>query len=459
MLWPRKAAPAVHEQGQLISEGHISEKDPALGNILLGGRLCLQLQRSTSESTPTHMLDLVGAYVDVEDVDARLADTATDVWLHVGLLYLKPYRPTFQVVECLTGSKEGRAEVSQTGEFLTLTSLAESVSLTESWCVMCWQILDTEEPLPKLMPSTAHLQKLDVDTFTLWPIPAGSKKRRRQTRPRRAPQSGTPAVDASTSSALPDYAPPVDPAESDSSDEDPSAADDESVPDSTGNESLEIEELLFQAFNPAPPATADDATGQPDSVLEEVPASIEKAEKDVANDPLLQTLAEALQVVQEQTGEPQDQEPADRRESAGVGEEREQQPATPPVSEAGVSARKHERAECSAEVPGGRITYYRQGFFSAQCTAGHHGRCVLTRSAQPGRKRAQGRPLGLMMYWLSRGEGFATRADHWNKDHWPTHEERSACRRQLAQLPGGQDLLDQERPQEAGEASEPDQAP
>ena len=51
-------------------------------------------------------------------------------------------------------------------------------------------------------------------------------------------------------------------------------------------------------------------------------------------------------------------------------------------------------ADVTLELPGGRITFYRQGLFTATCTSGH-GRCVMTRSAVGGRRPCQGRPLGV----------------------------------------------------------------
>ena len=83
----------------------------------------------------------------------------------------------------------------------------------------------------------------------------------------------------------------------------------------------------------------------------------------------------------------------------------------------------------------------------------------LDQTAEPGRKRAQGRPLGVLASWLAMGPHVETKADHWNKDLWPSRQQRVEAREALAETPGGDVLLEQERPQEAGEEAEPDERP
>ena len=117
------------------------------------------------------------------------------------------------------------------------------------------------------------------------------------------------------------------------------------------------------------------------------------------------------------------------------------------------------RAEIVAEVPGGRLTYYGRGFFTATCDNAMHGKCIKTCSAFAGRKRAQGRPLGFLSAWLSCGSDLPSKAAHWDRSNWPDFATRCEHRDMLAEVPGGPDLLAQERPMEPGEAAEPDGLP
>ena len=81
----------------------------------------------------------------------------------------------------------------------------------------------------------------------------------------------------------------------------------------------------------------------------------------------------------------------------------------------------------------------------------------LSRSASEGRSPSQGRPLGLLAAWLAHGAMCGRKEDHWNKDQWPSLEERSAHRELLALVPGSDTLFAAERPQRPGEGPEPDQ--
>ena len=76
--------------------------------------------------------------------------------------------------------------------------------------------------------------------------------------------------------------------------------------------------------------------------------------------------------------------------------------------------------ELELHVAGGKVTYYSRGFFTATCSNPLHGKCVLSRSAEAGRKSSQGRPLSFLVCWLSQGPGHLTKADHWDKTRWPS---------------------------------------
>ena len=137
-------------------------------------------------------------------------------------------------------------------------------------------------------------------------------------------------------------------------------------------------------------------------------------------------------------------------------------PAAPPAGRAArreVSARG--KSEQTVSVPGGRVSFYRKGnFFQATCSnPAHLPKCVLSRSAEEGRKPSQGRPLGFLVAWLAKGAELPDKSSHWNKDHWPSHEERLACRRQLAVVEGGEGLLLSERVQRPDEGEEPEAIP
>ncbi|CAK0835537.1 unnamed protein product [Prorocentrum cordatum] len=76
-----------------------------------------------------------------------------------------------------------------------------------------------------------------------------------------------------------------------------------------------------------------------------------------------------------------------------------------------------------------------------------HGRCQITRTARPGRRAAQGRPLGLIAAWLAqrRCPAFPAKALRLRACQ-PAFAERAAARQPLEQLPDAEALLREERP-------------
>ena len=113
-------------------------------------------------------------------------------------------------------------------------------------------------------------------------------------------------------------------------------------------------------------------------------------------------------------------------------------PPTPPPEHhrvRGAAARRSAiGALASVEVDGGFIAYYSKGVFEANCKT--HDSCVVSRTVSNltdrslGRPRG-GRPLGVMVAWLSKHR-CATKADHWDYPNFCVpHEERLLARLSL----------------------------
>ena len=91
----------------------------------------------------------------------------------------------------------------------------------------------------------------------------------------------------------------------------------------------------------------------------------------------------------------------------------------------------------------------------ATCRAPGHGSCIKTKTAKPGPKIGQGRPLGYLAAWLKAGPSFVgSKADHMK--YIPSFDERRAARRGVAHIPGVRTLFEAERVPEGDEGSEPD---
>ena len=186
-----------------------------------------------------------------------------------------------------------------------------------------------------------------------------------------------------------------------------------------------------------------------------VPDDFGLAEEDVAP-PLDEVLAPEAAVLDQPGPAEAAQEP--QEEGPGPAEEEGEAADEPALAAEGVVAQPlRQRAEVKLEVDGGLITFYAtKNIFVATCRNELHGKCSLTRSALPGRRKGQGRPLGLLKAWLCIGQDLDSKEAHWSAETWPNFEARSYHRELLEALPGSFELLESERPQEPGEGAEPD---
>ena len=111
-------------------------------------------------------------------------------------------------------------------------------------------------------------------------------------------------------------------------------------------------------------------------------------------------------------------------------------------------------------IPGGILHYYYNlDRFTATRLHGDHGRCILSRASISGRKRGQGRPLGLLSAWLlwsEKGPCCATREQHWDQsnEHYPKFESRQAARDFLWTVDGGPEMMACERMPVVGETED-----
>ena len=117
------------------------------------------------------------------------------------------------------------------------------------------------------------------------------------------------------------------------------------------------------------------------------------------------------------------------------------------------------------EIPHlGKIRYYRhERHLVAVCTNPEHQDCRMTRTldeaprlGKPGSKSAgQGRPLGLMVAWLRKQFDYSSQQGHL-KTCKPDLESRQEARRELRDMPRGEQFLGYERAVRPGEPEEPE---
>jgi hypothetical protein len=119
-------------------------------------------------------------------------------------------------------------------------------------------------------------------------------------------------------------------------------------------------------------------------------------------------------------------------------------------------------ADCRLEVRGGVISYYSsKNTFEAKCNNPAHGSCVLSRKGSSASSSSTasikgGRPLGILMAWLSVND-CATKEEHWQRENlYRPLLERQFERYEAMCMPGGLELAAFERDKLPGEDSEPE---
>eukprot|EP00971_Amphidinium_carterae_P252477 5012224-Amphidinium_carterae.7 len=102
----------------------------------------------------------------------------------------------------------------------------------------------------------------------------------------------------------------------------------------------------------------------------------------------------------------------------------------------------------------GAVIRYKPQSEDLYCNCAVHRSCTRTRTAKAGKKQRQGRPLGELAAWSLAASSLATKEEH--QKHMPEHASRQAARLALQQNEDYAEWTCLERPQRAGEESEPE---
>ena len=401
---------------------------------------------------------------DRSDTEATAQLRREPMYLHVALHYFKPYRSTYEVLELLKHTSINRAVFRKTHTYRTEIEMFAEMDLDASWEASIFSIVSNRQPVAPLMPSQCLAEGPSLPSDGLWPPPPPKKRgfpKGQKCRPRAA-AAPDPDLEIQASESHREGSDSADQGREGGS----SADDEEQVSEGIFSESEEsdavvsdlgdLDALLDQAIGswhggvePAADPGAVESQALP-RAEEEAHEDEELVEAVIAPDQVEPPVPRAAEAAQAPGQLPGEVVAADE----GV-------PDHPPPAAAPEDApdRVRHAAEVVCILPGGRITWYRQGFFTAQCQNPAHGRCVLTRSSEEGRRAPQGRPLGLLAGWLARGLELPDKASHWLKTNWPSLEQRQHSRALLDDAEGGPELLDCERPQRPEEGPEPDLQP
>ena len=376
----------------------MSALDGSTAKATLEARLVLQLDEEPLQPDP--LLEEFRAATTAnasEPTTSTSTHLAGSVFLHVALFYKKPFRPTFQLLRSGAELPGPRQECWQTHCFLTTMQLAQRLDLESTWHARLRTIMDTETPVDGVQPCRCVLRMGGDHSYGLWPPPPTArgkrgpdrlprqrcKRSRSQTQTTKPAPAQMHATEASTSTAT-----HIPATSSGSSSE--SAAADAPEQEQSGSDSDGFTEMLA-VMDAHLWGMQEDAVIQ-QAEREDAGEEASEAEQDLLG---VQPLEEVLQAVPEAMPEdvanheenPQEEAvqaqapPAD--EEILAGRDARQPEAQQEEAAAPLPQQRH-RAELKAVVQGGFITYYAtKRIFTATCSRPGHGRCVLTRTADP----------------------------------------------------------------------------
>eukprot|EP00971_Amphidinium_carterae_P350363 6491504-Amphidinium_carterae.1 len=345
--------------------------------------------------------------VDEPSLGPTLPAEHEEHFLHVGLMYFSPYRPTFQ-----TMWRSTRAS----GCFQLEHNALALVDKRKTWQLHWWQVADFSTQV--LSVSLEIVAAVHVSGgSSIWPPRRYGKAKRFASNP------------AAEKQALPLY----DGEAADACGNSEGEPDDELEPgDADQDADTNILDLLANMLEEASDGGADEQDLQ--ETIDEIPTTTATTTAAAAT-----TETPHIEVpVEFGEGDPH----------AASSEVVVPQP--PPIPPRTLSAGPRTQSLARVVLEHGEINFYMsKNCFQATCY--RHGGCVLTRTCQASRTAdsGAGRPVGFLVAWLKWGAECDSKAAHWDRDQWQaklSHEVRLAGREDVNAEPSGDAMIAFERP-------------
>eukprot|EP00971_Amphidinium_carterae_P026880 530208-Amphidinium_carterae.1 len=114
---------------------------------------------------------------DVLEASQEKFGVESSTWLHLALMYYKPFRPTYQVLSRV-GANSDHIVLQMTSRWITAWEVIAHMDLGAEWEVQYYVMLETEAPVASLDPSTCYVKKPCLgNSLSLWPLPRRGRKR------------------------------------------------------------------------------------------------------------------------------------------------------------------------------------------------------------------------------------------------------------------------------------------
>ena len=360
-------------------------------------------------------------------------DRAAEVWqdgplLHIGAMYLNPWRPTYRMCELVfedTAQAQARMRIKGLDDCRVERRVFNhmNTALDVRWRVRVYVLCERDGIVLPFDPTFAECVRYrddDVDGQEFWPPPKAKRGKRKKR-----------------------------PADSDDQDEEADAVE-------------EVDELAILGAAAEPEEESDEAALVEHAMALEAArlADMEAAEAEALVD-VMPGEDEDVPGARSSSGSSSDSSSSSSRSSsssssssASEGVDSDDVSSAPPPA-------GDKRRDCMVVLSGGGvIRWYGNGEnFAATCPNPAHGKCVMTRASCghafiAARYPHQGRPVGMLAAWLA-NSGVPSKKDHWEKADMPSLSAREAARAELKTSRAGRRILRRERSPRPGEPEEP----
>ena len=116
--------------------------------------------------------------------DDGILATRSELFLHIGMQYGSPFRPTFAVLLREDTAAAAGDDVAPeylllkaTGEFVVSFIVAEAMDQKDKWIVQLYHVQDSARPVPAMIPGLVSVEKAGATEIEVWPCTRGRMRR------------------------------------------------------------------------------------------------------------------------------------------------------------------------------------------------------------------------------------------------------------------------------------------
>jgi hypothetical protein len=399
---------------------------------------------------------------NAEDPPGALQDSK-EMWLHVGLHYMSPWRPTFRRLQYLRALEENKVEVRGSDSYCTTYEVARQLATSgvATWTLSLYELVSSETPIANFDPRIVWAHR-DEGPEQMWSTAEHGSKAAGG-----GPQRKAKGWDAQVEALIAaDEVAELDIKESHDEEDlagggyDEGAEEDGMSEYAEGSPASSLNESMWCSESELPD----------DDVAQEEPLPFPEVDKTPSPAPT-SSPGSSSSASSSSSGRSEVQSPEAAAEAPGLAlaaePEAEEVAGVPPadVGAGGDAGGPRGKADLVLEHPnGGVLRYYaKKDQFVAHCPKKeeHGAACCLTRSTVAGARRGQGRPLGLLLSWMKSAELFDGHDAHVRMKGDAgqlvrTFDERLGCRMEAMGLEQMVGFFAAEREKEAGEGEEPE---